>query len=86
MNHPLWGQAEAAERDGRHDQAEQLYFALARAMNEPGGDHDIANLCYTRIHSLRERKRGASAGSTSNTRAAAAEPVRPPTGRAPASP
>jgi hypothetical protein len=86
VNHPLWAQAEAAERDGRHDQAEQLYFALARAMNEPGGDHDIANLCYTRIHSIRERKRGAQAGSTSNTRAAAVEPTRPPTGRAPASP
>ena len=59
MKHPLWAQAEAAERDGRHDDAEKLFFQLAREMNEPGGDHDIANLCYTRIHSLREKKRGA---------------------------
>lgn len=57
-NHPLWAQAEAAERDGRFDEAEKLYFQLARVMNEPGGDHDIANLCYTRIHMIREKKRG----------------------------
>lgn len=55
-NHPLWAQAEAAERDGRFDDAERTYFQLARAMNEPGGDHDLANLCYTRIHAIRERK------------------------------
>lgn len=81
VNHPLWAQAEAAERDGRHDEAERLYFALARAMNEPGGDHDVANLCYTRIHAIRERKRGA--GSTSNTRPPVAEAARPATGRTP---
>jgi hypothetical protein len=83
VNHPQWAQAEAAERDGRHDEAERLYFALARAMNEPGGDHDVANLCYTRIHALREKKRGA--GTTSNTRLPAAESARPATGRAPSS-
>jgi hypothetical protein len=33
-------------------------------MNEPGGDHDIANLCYTRIHTLREKKRGGNTSST----------------------
>lgn len=57
VNNPLWAQAEAAERDGRNEEAEKLYFQLARQMNEPGGDHDIANLCYTRIHALREKKR-----------------------------
>jgi hypothetical protein len=57
VQNPLWAQAEAAERDGRLDDAEKLYFQLARTMNEPGGDHDIANLCYTRIHAIRERKR-----------------------------
>lgn len=61
VNHPLWAQAEAAERDGRLDDAEKLFFQLARVMNEPGGDHDIANLCYTRIHTLREKRRGGSA-------------------------
>jgi uncharacterized protein YraI len=58
VNHPLWFQAESAERDSKFDDAEKLYFELARLMNGSGGDHDIANLCYTRIHSLREKKRG----------------------------
>lgn len=58
VSHPLWAQAEAAERDGRYDEAERLYFQLARLMNEPNGDHDVANLCYTRIHTLREKRRG----------------------------
>jgi hypothetical protein len=67
VNHPLWAQAEALEKDGRLDDAEKVYFQLARLMNEPGGDHDIANLCYTRIHSLREKKRtSAPSGSASN--------------------
>lgn len=57
VQNPLWAQAEAAEKDGRLDDAEKLYFQLARLMNEPGGDHDIANLCYTRIHALREKRR-----------------------------
>jgi hypothetical protein len=60
---PLWAQAEAAEREGRLDDAEKLYFELARRMNQPGGDHDIANLCYTRIHGIREKKRGGGSGS-----------------------
>ncbi|MBA4186503.1 MAG: hypothetical protein C0467_00650 [Planctomycetaceae bacterium] len=60
---PLWAQAEAAEREGRYDEAEKLFFQLARMMNEPGGDHDIANLCYTRIHTLREKKRNGSGSS-----------------------
>jgi hypothetical protein len=82
VNHPLWAQAEAAERDGRTDEAERIFFQLARVMNEPGGDHDVANLCYTRIHTLRERKRGAGT-TASNTRPPAAESARPPADRAP---
>lgn len=61
-NHPLWAQADAAEKDGRFDDAERLFFQLARLMNEPNGDHDLANLCYTRIHAIRERKRGGNTG------------------------
>ena len=57
VNHPLWVQAEAAERENRLVDAEKAYFDLAALMNGPGGDHDVANLCYTRIHALRERKR-----------------------------
>lgn len=60
VQNPLWTQAETAEQEGRLDDAEKLYFQLARSMNEPGGDHDIANLCYTRIHSIREKKRASS--------------------------
>jgi len=74
--HPLWAQAEAAERDGKYDEAERLFFQLARVMNEPGGDHDIANLCYTRIHTLREKKRAAGGGGTSGA-------ARPPAGDPP---
>ena len=66
VNHPLWTQAEAAERDGRSEDAEKFYFQLARLMNEPGGDHDVANLCYTRIHSIREKKRIGSVPATAN--------------------
>lgn len=61
-NHPLWAQADAAEKDGRFEDAERLFFQLARLMNEPNGDHDLANLCYTRIHGIRERRRTGNAG------------------------
>ncbi len=74
VQNPLWAQAETAERDGRLDDAEKLYFQLARTMNEPGGDHDIANLCYTRIHSLREKKRAAAGGTASTPRPAVGDP------------
>lgn len=55
-NHTLWVQAEATELRGDLDKAERLYLDLAREMNGPGGDADLANLCYTRIHALRERR------------------------------
>src|SRR5262249_17762183 len=76
VQNPLWAQAEAAEREGRLEDAEKLYFALARAMNEPGGDHDVANLCYTRIHSLREKKRNGAAGGTVATSGPLGSPTR----------
>lgn len=60
VSHPLWAQAEVAEQAGKYDDAEKLFFELARVMNAPGGDHDIANMCYSRIHTLREKKRGRS--------------------------
>ena len=67
VNHPLWTQAETAEREGKLADAEKAYFDLAAVMNGAGGDHDIANLCYTRIHTLREKKRNAGGGTTSPT-------------------
>jgi hypothetical protein len=74
VSHPLWAKAEAAEREGKYDEAEKLFFQLARVMNEPDGDHNIANLCYTRIHSLREKKRG---GTVPVSRPSAGSPVHP---------
>ena len=70
VQHPLWAQADAAERDGRLDDAEKLFFQLAQVMNQPGGDHDIANLCYTRIHTLREKRRTGGGIVATNTRPA----------------
>jgi hypothetical protein len=70
VQNPLWAQAEAAERDGRLDDAEKLYFQLAQVMNQPGGDHDTANLCYTRIHTLREKKRTGGNAVATNPRPA----------------
>jgi hypothetical protein len=58
-NHPLWQQAEQAERAGDYDRAEQLYLKLAGEMNQPGGDAELANLCYTRVHAVREKQRQA---------------------------
>lgn len=80
VQHPLWGQAEAAEREGKYDEAERLFFQLARVMNEPGGDHDIANLCYTRIHTLREKRRGGggTAGTLPPSGGSAKPPATPP--------
>jgi hypothetical protein len=57
VQHPLWQQAEAAEQAGRWEEAERLFFELARVLNEQGNQHDLANLCYTRIHALREKRR-----------------------------
>jgi hypothetical protein len=71
VNHDLWIRAEAAERAGRTTEAERLYFELAGLMNREGGDNTIANLCYTRIHSLREKNRAASTptgGTTSSAK------------------
>jgi hypothetical protein len=64
VNHPLWVQAETAERENRLADAEKAYFDLASLMNGPGGDIDVANLCYTRIHAIRERRRNANATPT----------------------
>jgi hypothetical protein len=62
-----WAQAEAALQAGDLDKAEKLYFQLAKDMNAPGGDADLANLCYTRIHSIRERKQATGPGTNRTT-------------------
>lgn len=57
-NHPLWLQAEQAARQGDYARAETLYLRLAAEMNQVGGDAELANLCYARVHAVRERQRG----------------------------
>jgi hypothetical protein len=66
--HPLWQQAEQASRDGDLARAEQLYLRLAAEMNQVGGDAELANLCYTRVHAVREKQRQAVRGGPSPDR------------------
>jgi hypothetical protein len=80
---PLWRQAEQAERSGDYPRAENLYLKLAAEMNQPGGDPDLANLCYARVHAVREKQRNAPRGG-SGTTVATADPNRrdlPPAGQ-----
>jgi hypothetical protein len=35
-----------------------LYLKLAAEMNQSGGDAELANLCYARVHAVREKQRG----------------------------
>jgi hypothetical protein len=57
VNHPLWVQADNAEREGRYLDAEKALFDLAAVMNGPDGDRAVADQCFTRIHTLREKRR-----------------------------
>lgn len=61
-NHPLWQQAEQAERDLDYARAETLYLKLAAEMNQAGGDAELANLCYSRVNAVREKQRQAGRG------------------------
>lgn len=76
-NHPLWAEAERAEAAGQFDKAEELYFKLAREMNGPGGNAELANLCYSRIHALRERRRAAGGGPATGPVWAASDRTQP---------
>lgn len=68
---PLWAQAEEAERAGRYDDAEKLFFQVAK-----DADADLANRCFARIHTLREKSRG-GAGLVAGGGRPSAEPVSP---------
>lgn len=59
-NHPIWQQAEQAEKSLDYTRAETLYLKLAAEMNQSGGDAELANLCYSRVHAVREKQRSAS--------------------------
>ena len=71
VNHPLWAQAEEAERAGRYDDAEKLFFQVAK-----DADADLANRCFARIHTLREKSRG-GAGLVAGGGRPSAEPASP---------
>ncbi len=64
VNHPLWAQAEAAEQENRLADAKKAYSELALQMQGPGGDRDIVNLCYTRMHAIRDREQRATVGAS----------------------
>jgi len=55
-NNALWRDAERARTDGQFAKAEELYFKLAKEANKTG-DIKLANLCYERIHTVREQGR-----------------------------
>ncbi len=54
---PLWLQAEEASRLQEYERAERLYLQLASDQNRPGGDVELANLCYERVHAVLEKQR-----------------------------
>ena len=56
-SHPLWLQAEEASGRQEYQRAERLYLQLASDMNQPGGDVELANLCYSRVHAVLEKQR-----------------------------
>ena len=37
-------------------------------MNQPGGDAELANLCYARVHAVREKQRGTARGTDPDRR------------------
>lgn len=57
-NYPLWVQAEQAERANEDARAEGLYLRLAADLDRANKDPELANLCYARVHGIRERQRG----------------------------
>jgi hypothetical protein len=73
-NHRIWLQAQQAERAGDYQAAETLYLRLAAEMNQPGGDAELANLCYTQVHNVREKMRNPGRGTS--TAAKTEPPVR----------
>lgn len=80
VNHALWNQAENAEREGRFQDAEKALFDLAALMNGPDGDRAIADLCFTRIHAIREKRR---TGGMAPTPIPTTSVLQPPAGERP---
>ena len=74
--HTLWLQAEQASDRQEYQRAERLYLQLASDMNQPGGDVDLANLCYERVHAVYEKQRAAGRPAARETGGAATGSVR----------
>ena len=55
-SNPLWLDAEKARQDGNFPHAERLYKQVAEDAAK-GGDTALANLCFNRIHYIRELQR-----------------------------
>ena len=55
-NNPAWLDAEKARNDGNFPLAERLYKQVAEDATK-GGDTALANLCFNRIHYIRELQR-----------------------------
>ncbi|MFO0848820.1 MAG: SH3 domain-containing protein [Gemmataceae bacterium] len=73
-NYPLWVQAEQAERAGDDPRAEAVYLRLAADLDRANKDPELANLCYARVHAIRERQRGGRTVAARET----ARPTEPP--------
>jgi hypothetical protein len=72
-NNPLWKDAEAARRENDFPRAERLYKQVAEEATR-GGDTALANLCFNRIHYLRELQRQKERGETPVLKALTIDP------------
>ena len=53
---PTYLKAEEANRKQEYDRADRLYQQVAANQNRPGGDVELANLCYSRMHDVTEKR------------------------------
>ena len=73
----LWRDAESARANGDYAKAEELYMKLATASNKTG-DVKLANLCYERVHAVREQAQTGKSVSGGSPRPSE-DPKLPPT-------
>lgn len=73
----LWRDAESARANGDYAKAEELYMKLAGASNK-AGDVKLANLCYERLHAVREQAQAGKSVSGGSPRPNE-DPKLPPT-------
>ena len=57
VDHPLWAKAEDLKKEGRADEAEKVYFELARKMNEPAAT-TTSPTCATAASTASARRSG----------------------------